>query len=91
MRAGQNNPAHYMTTTIPAYKIMRDAEGNRAVKIGNRVIPADIAGLCTGKDAWIAQIECKCRDCKRSFPLRLLQGGGQWCEECQTASIDAEE
>lgn len=80
-----------MTNTIPAYRIMRSVTGERAVVFGTKTVPADIAGLATGKDAWLANIECKCRDCKRSFPLRLLQGGGQWCEECQAASIDAEE
>jgi hypothetical protein len=73
---------------IPAFKIVKDSEGNRAVKYGNKVIPADIAGLCTGRDRWLAEIECKCRDCGEKFPLRLLQGGGQWCENCQTKDLE---
>ena len=72
----------------PAFTILKDSNGNRAVKLASgNIIPADIAGLCVGPDAWLADIKCKCRDCKQTFPLRDLNGGGQWCEECQNASI----
>lgn len=79
------------TQTIkdPRYTILRNPKGERAVKLADgTVIPADIAGLCAGDGAWISQIKCKCRDCKQDFTLRELQGGGQWCEECQTKSIE---
>ncbi len=85
-------PKHTMTTQAakdPRYTILRNPEGERAVKLANgQVIPADIAGLCAGKDAWISQIECKCRDCGKSFPLRLLQGNGQWCDGCQAKGAE---
>jgi len=75
----------------PEYKIVKNESGERAVKIirSGQLIPADIAGLCVGKDFWLSQIKCKCRDCKQEFTLRELQGGGQWCEECQTAGIES--
>lgn len=72
------------------YTIVKSAIGKRAVKLNDgTVIPADIAGLCVGKDLWLSQIVCNCRECKQPFPLKHLQGGGQWCEECQTANIEA--
>jgi hypothetical protein len=74
---------------LQAHKIMRTADGSRVVKFADgSSIPADIAGLCAGPDKWISEITCKCRDCGEVFPLRELQGGGQWCEECQTAGIE---
>jgi hypothetical protein len=84
----------HMNTTQTAkdsrYTILRNPEGERAVKImaTGQIIPADIAGLCAGKDAWISQIQCKCRDCGELFALRDLQGNGQWCEECQTKDME---
>lgn len=79
-----------MTTTTPAFKILKGDSGYRFVKIirTGQVIPADIAGLAAGKDKWLSEIECKCRDCGEKFPLRLLQGGGQWCQDCQDKSIE---
>ena len=74
------------------YTIKRNARGERFVHLADgSVIPADIAGLCVGKDAWMAEIRCKCRECGKEFPLRELHGGGQWCEECQTADMDGGE
>lgn len=70
------------------YTILKDSTGARAVKFGSQIIPADIAGLCGGKDKWLSEIKCKCRDCKQEFPLSELHGGGQWCEPCQEASIE---
>ena len=71
------------------FTIVKNSAGERAVKLDNgSVIPADIAGLCAGPDKWLSEIKCKCRDCKQEFPLSELQGGGQWCEECQTAGIE---
>jgi len=70
------------------YKIRRNDAGERFVLIGSELIPADIAGLCAGKDFWISQIKCKCRRCGELFPLRELAGGGQWCEPCQTADME---
>jgi hypothetical protein len=77
-------------TTLNEYKILRNEAGERAVKIlaTGQIIPADIAGLCCGPDAWLSEIECKCRDCGQKFPLRELQGNGQWCEPCQTKDIE---
>jgi hypothetical protein len=70
------------------YTIQKNESGERFVKLANgQIIPADIAGLCAGRDAWISQIQCKCRDCGERFPLSQLHGGGQWCEPCQTAGI----
>jgi hypothetical protein len=77
------------TATIPAFKIIKNDAGYRFVKLATgHVIPAEIAGLCTGKDRWLSQIKCKCRECGESFPLSMLQGGGQWCEECQTKDME---
>jgi len=72
------------------YTVRRNAAGERFIAIGNELIPADIAALCSGKDAWISQIQCKCRTCKQPFPLKELQGNGQWCEPCQDAAVEAD-
>jgi hypothetical protein len=78
------------TQTTPTFKILKNIDGQRFLKIvkTGQIIPADIAGLGAGKDYWMSQVQCKCRDCKQSFPLRELNGGGQWCEECQAAGIE---
>ena len=73
---------------MKTFKIMRAANGDRAVKVGSQMIPADIAGLCAGPDRWLAEIKCACRICKQDFTLRELHGGGQWCEHCQTAGME---
>lgn len=81
---------YLLPMNMKTYKIMRDAHGGRFVKLSSgQVIPADIAGLAAGKDAWLSEIRCKCRDCGEVFPLRELNGGGQWCDECQLADVDA--
>jgi hypothetical protein len=74
----------------PRYTILKNKEGERFVKLNpsGQVIPADIAGLCAGPDAWLSEIKCKCRDCGGLFTLRELQGNGRWCEPCQEASIE---
>jgi hypothetical protein len=70
------------------YKIKRNDSGDRFVCLSDgSVIPADIASLAAGPDRWLSEISCKCRDCGVLFPLRELHGGGQWCEDCQTAGI----
>ena len=70
------------------YKILKDSNGNRVIRLANGgLIPADIAGMATGKDEWLSQIVCKCRDCKQEFPLSQLHGGGQWCESCQELAL----
>jgi len=74
---------------MKAYTIKKNTRGERFVHlIDGNVIPADIAGSVVGKDSWLADIKCKCRDCGKEFPLRELHGGGQWCEECQCASVE---
>lgn len=74
---------------MKAYSIVKNSSGERAIKLANgNIIPADIAGLVVGKDKWMSEIQCKCRDCGEAFPLKELQGGGQWCEDCQTAGIE---
>lgn len=71
------------------YKVVRIASGERFIKMDSGVvIPADIAGLAVGKDKWMSEVRCRCRDCNEFFPLSQLHGGGQWCEECQTADIE---
>lgn len=71
------------------YTIKRNSTGDRFVYTSDgRRIPADIAGLCVGRDKWLSEIKCKCRDCGELFPLRELQGNGQWCETCATADIN---
>ena len=70
---------------MKAYTIKKNAHGERFVFLTNGdVFPADIAGSIVG----LADIKCKCRICNKEFPLRELYGGGQWCEECQSASVD---
>ena len=72
-----------------AYTIVRNQGGRRFVKLTNGdTIPASIAALSVGVDLWMSQIKCKCRDCKGLFTLRELNGGGQWCEECQAAAVE---
>jgi len=69
------------------YAISRSLEGERFVVIpGHTPIPAEIAALAAGADAWMSRIECLCRDCRQPFALRDLQGG-QWCEECATKDV----
>ncbi len=75
----------------PRYKVINAPSGERVVCYGENLqneIPADIAGLCRGRDKWLSEIKCACRDCKKEFPLSELHGGGQWCEECQTAGME---
>ena len=80
-----------MTTTAATYTIVKSPSGDRAVKLANgNLIPCDIAALATGKDKWLSEIQCKCRDCGDRFPLSQLQGNGQWCDACQDASIENE-
>jgi len=70
------------------YAISRSLEGERFVVIpGCTAIPAEIAALAAGADAWMSRIECLCRDCRQPFALRDLQGGGQWCNDCATKDI----
>jgi hypothetical protein len=74
---------------MKAYTILKNECGERAVKLASGlIIPADMAGLCSGRDAWISQIQCKCRECGEKFPLRELHGQGQWCEPCQVAGME---
>jgi hypothetical protein len=71
-----------------AYKIVRNSNGDRAVRLDNgKIIPAGIAGLCVGADRWLSEITCKCRDCGEIFSLRELGEVGQWCESCSVAEI----
>jgi len=71
-----------------SYKIVQNSDGERYVKLANGdIIPAGIAGLCAGRDKWLAEIECKCRDCGVLFPLKYLGETGQWCETCATVGI----
>jgi hypothetical protein len=75
--------------TTHTFKIIKNIHGERAVKLqSGQIIPADIAGLATGRDKWLSEIRCKCRDCGELFPLSMLHGGGQWCEECQCAGVE---
>lgn len=74
--------------SMKQYKILKNEHGDRFVQVGGQIIPADIAGLAVGKDKWLSQIKCKCRDCGELFTLSQLRGNGQWCEECQTAGIE---
>lgn len=80
---------NHKTLTLPAFKIIKNDIGYRFVKLATgQTIPAEIAGLAAGKDRWLSEIVCKCRDCKQPFMLRDLQGGGQWCNECQTKGME---
>lgn len=70
-----------------SYAISQLPCGSRVVLIpGYPPLPAEIAACCAGKDAWISQIQCICRDCRQPFALRDLQGG-QWCNECATKDV----
>ncbi len=73
-----------------AYKIVRNATGERFLKLANGgIIPAGIARMAVGKDAWMSRVECKCRDCGGSFALRDLNDTGEYCEACVTAEVEA--
>jgi len=79
-------------TSPQPFTVRKMTTGERVIVLDSgSTIPADIAGLCTGRDLWLSQIECKCRDCGEKFPLSRLNGGGQWCDECQTKGIESEE
>jgi hypothetical protein len=72
-----------------SYTVKKLPNGERIICLADGTqIHADIAGLAAGTDKWLSEIVCKCRDCKQPFPLRELNGGGQWCETCQTADIE---
>ena len=72
-----------------SYTIKKDNSGARYVCLSSgKLIPADIASLAAGRDSWLSEIQCKCRECGERFPLRELNGGGQWCDDCQCADID---
>jgi hypothetical protein len=74
---------------LQTYSIKRNASGDRFVCLASgQSIPADVASLATGGDRWLSEITCKCRDCGERFPLRELNGGGQWCDDCQCADLD---
>ena len=69
-----------------AYKIVRNSNGDRAVRLADgTTIPAGIAGLCVGKDRWLSEITCNCRECDGLFTLQELGEVGQWCESCAVA------
>lgn len=73
---------------VVQYMIVRDNTGERFVKTPDGlVIPADIAALFVDDNDWMREIKCKCRDCGQLFPLKDLEGGGQWCEPCATKDI----
>jgi hypothetical protein len=70
------------------YKIVSNKSGEKFVVTSKGIVPADIAGLGAGKDAWLRNIECQCVDCNQLFPLSQMQGNGRWCEECGAAGLD---
>jgi hypothetical protein len=75
---------------LQTYSIKRNASGDRFVCLASgHKIPAGVAKLAAGRDAWLSEITCKCRDCGERFPLRKLNGEGQWCDDCQFADVDA--
>lgn len=73
------------------YEIKRNpTTGERFVRIlsNGLMIPASVAGMCSGPDKWLSEIECKCRTCGELFPLRELGETGQWCEPCSLVGIE---
>jgi len=66
------------------YKICENKEGERfVVLIGTReIIPCDMAGLMAGKDKWISEIFCECRECGDEHPIRGMYANGQYCGMC---------
>lgn len=61
-------------------------KGNRYAKIsyygamtrkGTVGIPVEMLSLAAGKDAWMRNIEFKCRDCRATFPAHQME-----CELC---------
>jgi hypothetical protein len=77
-----------MTTTSP-YKIFKNSRGERFFKFSNNeILPADLAGLCGGKDLWISEIQCKCLQCGDMTPVKYMTGNGRWCEECAIEGIE---
>lgn len=82
-------PIVLQTGQTIGYVIKKSSTGARFVHLTDgRIIPADIAKICVGRDRWLSQIRCKCRDCGESFTLSDLGGGGQWCEPCATKDVE---
>jgi len=83
-------PHHVSAMKIQSFEIKRNPKtGERFVRLSNgRMIPAGIAGMCTGPDKWLSEIRCKCRTCGEMFPLRELGETGQWCETCACVGIE---
>ena len=74
---------------MQAYVVMKNKAGERFLKLSSgTVIPAAIARIAAGKDAWMRDVRCKCRDCGERFPLRELNDTGEYCEECVTRGIE---
>ena len=69
------------------YTIRENSNGQRFVITKGFAVPVDIAALAAGKDAWMRNIECPCKDCGGLYALHELIGGG-YCEDCAFADIE---
>ena len=70
--------------TMQTYKIIESRDGERAVFIPStrEIIPCDMAGLMAGKDKWLSEIFCECRECEEEHPIRNMYANGQYCGMC---------
>lgn len=75
---------------MQTHTILKNKEGERFVQVGINIIPADIAGLGAGPDAWLRHIKCKCLDCGEPTELQYMTGNGRWCDTCAFASVEEE-
>ena len=54
------------------------------------LIPIEVAALASGKDAWIAEIKARCKECGQFFPLReLYQDLPGHCAGCSSQYYDS--
>jgi hypothetical protein len=82
-------PEKFAFNVSKGVRILRSSTGERFVKLNrgtNDIIPIGIAQLASGKDAWMRNIQCNCRGCKKVFKITDLNEGA-WCEECVENSI----
>ena len=72
-------------------KVIKNKQNERFIKVFTQtntfVIPAEIAALGAGKDAWMKEIAVTCRDCKAKFKLNESDSH-LYCEDCFNKEIN---